>query len=62
MSYRKEAISNEKNTGDTTIRVFFKWNDDATNNMNNTEDTEYATGSENPDAKIKVTLKFTQKK
>lgn len=52
----------QKNTGDTSIRVYFKWNDDtSTETMNNEDDTKYATKSTNANTKIKVTFKFTQK-
>ncbi len=51
-----------KNTGDTSIRVFFKWNDDSqTETMDNEDDTIYAARSTNANTKIKVTFKFTQK-
>ena len=50
-----------KNSTDTTFRVFFKWNDDATNQMNNQADTEYAIDEANEETKMKVSIKFTQK-
>ena len=52
----------QKNSGDTSIRVYFKWNDDDTNTMNNARDTEYATNSANENAKIRITIRFIQKK
>lgn len=52
----------QKNTTSTTIKVYFKWNDDtATETMDNQEDTEYAIDPNNTTTKIKVTIKFTQK-
>lgn len=53
----------EKNSGDTSVRVYFKWNDDPeTEEMDNQEDTEYAISDTNQNTKIKVSIKFTQKK
>ena len=52
----------QKNTGDTTIRIYFKWNDDQTETMNNQQDTDYVIDSNNQPTKIKVMIKFTQKK
>ena len=51
----------QKNTGDTSIRIFFKWNDDNTNSMDNQADTAYATNEDNEETKVKVVIKFTQK-
>ena len=50
------------NTSQTTIRVYFEWDDSATNNMNNAEDTEYAQTAEYQNTKIKVTIHFEQKR
>ncbi len=52
----------QKNTGNTSIRIYFKWNDDTTENMNNKQDTDYAIDATHQPTKIKVTIKFTQKK
>ncbi len=52
----------QKNTGDTSLRIYFKWNDDATNTMNNQQDTTYATTEGNENTKIKVSIHFIQKK
>ncbi|MBQ8132496.1 MAG: hypothetical protein IJ193_08400 [Bacilli bacterium] len=63
-SFQDEGIITStltKNTGDTEIRVYFKWNDDATNQMDNQADTEYAINEDYKDTKIKVTIHFTQK-
>lgn len=49
------------NTSQTTIRVYFEWNDDATNQMNNQEDTEYALDADNSNTKINVSIHFQQK-
>lgn len=51
----------EKNTVNTTIRIYFEWDDSNTNTMDNQADTEYATQTTTPDAKIKVTINFIQK-
>lgn len=53
----------QKNSTNTSIRIFFKWNDDSlSETMDNQSDTEYATNSNNKQTKIKVDIKFTQKK
>lgn len=53
----------QKNSNNTTIKVYFKWNDDvATETMNNKQDTDYAIDPDNQQTKIKVTIKFTQKR
>ena len=52
----------EKNTGDTNLKVFFKWNDDTTNTMNNEADTEYAIDEDHEITKINVAIHFIQKK
>lgn len=52
----------QKNTGDTTLKVFFKWNDDSTNTMNNEDDTEYAIDENHEITKINVSIHFIQKK
>ena len=49
-----------KNTPNTTIRVYFEWDDSATNTMNNQDDTSYTINSSTHEAKIKVTLHFSQ--
>ena len=51
-----------KNTGDTSIRVYFKWNDDSTETMNNQQDTAYAIDPDHQPTEIEVHLKFLQKK
>ena len=50
------------NTSQTSIRVFFKWNDDATNNMNNQEDTEYAQTAAYLNTIINISIHFEQKR
>lgn len=50
-----------KNTGDTTITVYFTWNDGATNNMNNQADTEYAIDEDHENTNIIVSIHFTQR-
>ena len=52
----------EKNTGDTNLKIFFKWNDDSTNTMDNQADTEYAIDENNEITKINVAIHFIQKK
>lgn len=53
----------QKNSPNTSIRIYFKWNDDSlSETMDNQSDTEYATNSNNKQTKIKVDIKFTQKK
>lgn len=42
-----------------TIRIFIKWHDGAGETMNNTDDTNAATGAD-PKAKLRVNLSFTQ--
>jgi hypothetical protein len=51
----------QKNTGNTTIRVHFKWNEDNNQTMNNQQDTSYATNSNYQQTKIKATISFNQK-
>lgn len=51
----------KKNTGDTTIRIYFKWNDDENNIMNNKEDTLYAAHAANKDTIINLSILFEQK-
>lgn len=51
-----------KNTGDTSIRVYFKWNDDSTETMNNQQDTAYAIDPDHQPTEITVNIKFLQKK
>lgn len=52
----------QKNTGNTSIRIYFKWNDNAdTETMNNKDDTDYAIDSTHQLTKIKVTIQFTQR-
>lgn len=50
-----------KNTQNTTVTIYFKWNDDSTETMDNQEDTEYATTSTYQNTKIELNIKFTQK-
>lgn len=50
-----------KNTSDTTITVYFTWNDSATNNMNNQADTEYAIDENHENTNIIVSIHFTQR-
>lgn len=51
-----------KNSGTTTIQLFFKWNDDNSNLMNNQEDTAYTANDDYRNTKIKVTINFQQKR
>ena len=51
----------QKNTASTTIRIFFKWNDEAGQTMDNQQDTAYATDLDNQQTKIKLEIKFNQK-
>lgn len=51
----------KKNSPNTPIRIYFKWNDSETNIMNNYEDTQYAINPNNKNTKIKVSITFTQK-
>ena len=51
----------QKNTGTTSLRIYFKWNDDSTNNMDNQEDTEYASTTAYANTKIKIVIHFAQK-
>lgn len=51
----------QKNSGNTSIIVYFKWNEDSNETMNNQQDTAYATNSNYQQTKIKVTLKFNQR-
>ena len=50
------------NTSQTKIRIYFEWDDSATNNMNNQDDTEYAQTAEYQDTKINVAINFQQKR
>ncbi len=51
----------KKNTQETKITYYIKWDDDdTTQTMTNADDTEYA--KNHTDVKINLTIKFTQKK
>ena len=50
------------NTSQTTIRVYFEWDDSDTNNMDNQEDTEYAQNEEYSEPVIKISIHFEQKR
>lgn len=50
-----------KNTGNTTITVYFTWNDSATNLMDNQDDTEYAIDEDHENTNIIVSIHFTQR-
>ena len=50
-----------KNTANTALRIYFKWNDDATNTMDNAEDTSYATDDTHENTLITVNIHFAQK-
>ena len=50
-----------KNTSSTSLRIYFKWNDDSTNTMDNADDTAYATDATHENTEITVTIKFTQR-
>ena len=49
------------NTTQTTIRVYFEWDDSSGNTMNNQDDTEYAQTDEYETTKINVSIHFQQK-
>ena len=49
-----------KNTGNTSLRIYFKWNDDSTNIMDNAEDTSYASDENHELTKMKVSILFEQ--
>lgn len=51
----------QKNSNNTSIIIYFKWNEDSNQTMNNQQDTEYATNSNYQQTKIKLTMKFAQK-
>ena len=51
----------QKNTASTTIRIFFEWNDDTGQTMNNLDDTAYAIDEDNQLTKIKLEISFNQK-
>ena len=50
------------NTSQTKIEIFFEWKDDATNQMDNQEDTEYAQNDDYRDTYINTTIHFEQKR
>lgn len=50
-----------KNTAETNVRVYFKWNDDITNNMSNEDDTVYSQNEDFRTTKINVAIHFQQK-
>ncbi len=50
------------NTSSTQIRIYFEWVDDATNQMDNSEDTAYAQNEEYLDTVVNVTVHFEQKR
>ena len=50
------------NTSSTKLKIYFQWIDDATNTMNNQEDTEYAQNEDYLDTNIKVNIHFEQKR
>ena len=50
-----------KNTGPVSVRVYFMWNDSQTNTMDNQDDTEYATQTEDPNAVIVASIRFLQR-
>lgn len=52
----------EKSSEDTSIRIYFKWDDDpSTQNMDNYDDTEYTIQSNGQSTKIKASIQFAQK-
>lgn len=51
----------KKNSGSTQVRIYFEWNDDKDNIMDNYEDTKYASINEYKNTKIKVSILFEQK-
>lgn len=50
-----------KNTPETKVRIFFEWDDSATNTMNNQQDTEYALNDEYRTTKVNVEIHFQQR-
>ncbi len=50
------------NTSSTSLRIYFEWIDDATNTMDNQDDTEYAQNSAYQNTDIDVTIHFEQKR
>lgn len=44
-----------------SIRLYFKWNDDIDNSMNNEEDTSFAFNPNNAITKMKLEMRFIQK-
>ncbi|MBP5678883.1 MAG: hypothetical protein J6X28_03550 [Bacilli bacterium] len=50
------------NTSRTTIRMYFEWNDSATNTMDNQEDTAYAQEDDYIDTEVNITIHFEQKR
>ena len=50
-----------KNTASTAIRVYFEWDDSATNIMDNKDDTEYTQNDDHRTTKVNVTIDFKQK-
>lgn len=49
------------NTSQTSIRIYFEWDDSSTNQMNNQEDTEYALEDDYRTTKVNVEIHFQQK-
>ncbi len=50
------------NTSSTELRIYFEWDDSATNTMDNQADTEYAQDSSHQNTDIKVTINLQQKR
>ena len=50
------------NTSETRITIYFSWKDDATNQMDNQDDTEYAQNDDYRDTFINTTIHFEQKR
>lgn len=51
-----------KNTGTTSLRINFAWDDSATNQMDNEADTEYAIDTNHTNTDVTVSINFIQKR
>lgn len=50
-----------KNTGDTSVRLYFEWYDGNDNEMDNADDTEYAIDPDHQNTNILVSITFKQR-
>ena len=51
-----------KNTGTTSLRINFAWDDSATNQMDNEADTEYAIDTNHTNTDVTASINFIQKR